>query len=251
MLNRCQKPVRTAVAVAAAAISLVTATAPAAYAEVPACGSRSASNYHAGYGVAGDSSVEGDYAIISTRYGAVCDTDTTSGNFTNQYAMIASHNLAGWAQAGYIRWYGSAIVFFAQQSSGHTVYTKYGTSAVATGSTNFYYNKWDATCLCMENIIGRTLYLKSTWNPYTAWTTPFSPQFTGEAVYLASDLAGTSSAPASYTSVSGQDSGTDAWVAYPCGRLQVMNDGAARRVDGKSWHVAPSGSCPSFIVYTG
>lgn len=241
---------RVAALLAAAAVVLL-GTPVAAHAEVTTCGSRATGNYHAGFINPGDPTVEGDYAILSTRYGAVCDTDTSNNNFTNQYAMIASNNLAGWAQAGYLRWYGSSIVFFAQQSSGHTLNTKYGTSALATGSTYFYYNKWDSTCLCMENIIERTLYLKSTWNPWTAWTTPFSPQFTGEAAYLASDLSGTASAPTSYTSISGQDAATDAWRAYPCGVMQAVNDGAAKRSDGLSWHVAAATSCPSFNLYTG
>lgn len=243
--------VRAVVAIATAAVALLLVTPVAAHAEVASCGARSANNYHAGYVNPGDPYVEGDYAIIATRYGAVCDSDTSNNNFTNHYAMIASNNLAGWAQAGYIRWYGSSIVFFAQQSSGHTLNTKYGTTALAAGSTNFYYNKWASSCLCMENIIGRTLYLKSTWNPWTTWTTPFSPQFTGEATYLASDLAGTASAPANYTAISGQDSATDAWLAYPCGRLQAFNDGAARRTDGKSWRIATTSPCPNFNLYTG
>ena len=243
--------VRVAVAVMVAAVASLLLPPLTAHAEVATCGSRSASNYHAGYVNPGDPYVEGDYAIIATRYGAVCDSDTTGANFTNHYSMIASNNLAGWAQAGYLRWYGGSIVFFAQQSSGHTLNTKYGTSALTPGSTYFYYNKWASSCLCMENIIERTLYLKSTWNPWTTWTTPFSPQFTGETAYLASDLAGTATAPASYTAISGQDSATDVWQAYPCGRLQAVNDGAARRTDGKSWHVAATSPCPNFTLYTG
>jgi hypothetical protein len=243
--------VRATVAVVAAAAALLLASPIAASAEVTTCGSRSASNYHAGYLNPGDPSVEGDYAIISTRYGAVCDTDTTSNNFTNQYAMIASNNLAGWAQDGYIRWYGSSIVFFAQQSSGHTLNTKFGTTALTPGSTYFYYNKWDPSCYCIEAIIERTLYLKSTWNPYTAWVLPFSPQFTGEATYLASDLSGSASAPTGYTAISGQSEATDGWVAYPCGQLQAINDGYARRSDGKSWHVVATSPCPNFTLYTG
>ncbi|MDQ1685463.1 MAG: hypothetical protein QOC82_2200 [Frankiaceae bacterium] len=243
--------VRAAIAVIAAAAMLLLTTPIPAHAEVAACGTRAASNYHAGYINPGDPYVEGDYAIIATRYGAVCDSDTTNNNFTNQYAMIASNNLAGWAQDGYMRWYGSSIVFFAQQSSGHTLNTKYGTTALATGSTYFYYNKWDSSCLCMEDIIERTLYLKSTWNPWTSWVAPFSPQFTGEATYRSSDLSGTAAAPASYTAISGQDSATDTWHAYPCGQLQAVNDVAAKRADGKSWHVVATSPCPNFNLYTG
>ena len=248
---RPRRVVRTTVAVVAAAAAVLFATPLSASAEVATCGTRSASNYHAGYLNPGDPSVEGDYAIISTRYGAVCDSDTSANNFTNQYAMIASNDLTGWAQDGYIRWYGSSIVFFAQQSSGHALNTKFGTTALALGSSNFYYNKWDPTCYCIENVIGRTLYLKSTWNPYTSWVLPFSPQFTGEATYRSSDLAGTASAPAGYTAISGQAVSTDGWQAYPCGRLQAVDDGSARRTDGKSWHVAATSPCPNFNVYTG
>lgn len=251
MSVRLRSMLRATVAVAATATALLLVVPVAARAEVAACGSRAAGNYHAGFVNPGDPYVEGDYAIIATRYGAVCDSDTTSANFTNHYAMIASNNLAGWAQAGYLRWYGSSTVFFAQQSSGHTLNTKYGTTALAAGSTYFYYNKWASSCLCIENIIERTLYLKSTWNPWTTWTTPFSPQFTGETAYLSSDLAGTASAPASYTAISGQNSATDAWQAYPCGQLQPVNDGSARRSDGKSWHVATASPCPNFTLYTG
>jgi hypothetical protein len=240
---------RAVTAVACAAAALVTAAAPAS-AEVATCGSKAAQNYHAGYLNSGDPYTEGSYAVISTRHGAVCDTDTSNTNFTSQYAMIASHDLAGWAQAGYLRWYGGSIYFFAQQSSGRVLNTKFGTAAVATGTSYHYYNKWQQACLCMENIIERTSYLKSSWNPWTTWATPFSPQFTGEAVYLASDLAGTSTAAANYTAVSGQNNATNAWTPYTCGQLGVINNGTARRSDGKSWHVV-STSCPSFNVYTG
>src|SRR4051794_21490461 len=107
---------RAVIAAAVAASTLLIAAAPA-QAEVATCGTRSANNYHAGYALAGDPSAEGAYAQIVTEHGAVCDTVTTSANFTNHYAMIASHDLSGWAQAGYLRWYGSSIYFFAQQSS--------------------------------------------------------------------------------------------------------------------------------------
>lgn len=222
--------------------------AGSAAAYVNTCGTPS--NYHVGWVDTNNSLVEGTYAVIATRYASTCLTDTTNNNFTNQYSMIVSGNYAGWAQVGYMRWYGSSTYYFSQLVSGHSIDTKTGTSPLAMGSTHYYYNKWVVTCLCMEEIIDRTLWASSTWNPWTAWPTPFYPQYTGETRYLESDVSGTSSAPASYTNLGQQDNSTNNWELVPCGELTSANDGWRTRSDGQSWH-NPQTSCPSFNVYTG
>ena len=218
------------------------------------CGAtKPAGNYFAGYGIPTTQQlhVDGSYAVITTQNGAVCTNgphDRT--NFTSEWSMVSSGNRAGWAQVGYIKWYGSSTYYFGQLNSGAHLWTRFGRSPLGIGSAHYYYNKHVASCRCIYEIIDRTAWMSSTWDPLTAWPQPIVPSFFGEAAFLESNVAGTSSAPTMYTNLGQQSTSTEAWGLVRCDELAPRNDGQTPRPDGKSWH-NPMTSCPSFNVYTG
>jgi hypothetical protein len=223
--------------------------APTAQAEVYTCGT--ASNYFDGYYQPVTSYFfEGARADIVTRYGAVCDTNYTENNFTAEWSMIANPTGNGWAQSGYIRWYNGGIVYFAQQYDGaYDLVTKFGSSA-PTGQTHLYTQWWDPSCICLHSDVDTSVYLVSSWNPFAVWSYPFSPQFFGEAAYLASDVAGNAASQTQFTSLGGEREDNDNWEGYPCRLLSAANDGSSRRADGESWHLVANATCPNFQNYT-
>jgi len=233
--------------------SLLTVSGNSVHAEVYTCGTKS--NYFDGYYRAyGQGSAEGANAQIVNRYGAVCDTDTSGNNFVATWAMIANNGGGGWVQSGYIRWYDHTTVFFSQISkTGDPNFgqfdTKFGTSSLAYGDTNHYYEKWVSSCSCDHSNIDSTTWLSTTFNPFNAWFLPFSPQFSGEAAYKQNDMPGNSSTPTSFTDLHYQDY-TDSWVSYGCNLLTKSNDLAGvTRSDGESWYDRIT-SCPNFDIYT-
>jgi hypothetical protein len=221
-----------------------------ASAAVANCGPTASHNYHVGYATGVQNYVEGSYAVISTQRGALCTSITNSSNFSAQYSMISSGNGAGWAQDGYESYYGGSIYYFGQVNSGAHMDTRIGTSPMVIGSTHYYYNKWVTTCQCEEEIIDRSLWQSTTWNPWSAWPQPFLPSYTGETEYAGSDVSGTPTVPVTYTNLGQQSDSTDGWGLVPCGELTSVNDVSTPRSAGKSWH-DPITACPSFNVYTG
>jgi hypothetical protein len=229
-------------------------TVTAAKAEVYTCGTNS--HYFDGkYEPVGQGNYVGSAAMISTRYGAVCDTKTGQGNYVAVWAMIASYDGNGWAQSGYVRWYNNCTVLLAQimQTRGVTnPQTFYGTTCMSTdGSTNTfkeYYQNSNHSCFCVQAMVGTRALLTSTFDPASYWTPPWGPEFAGEAAYLASDMPGNSSAPTSFTNLQFEQPG-GTFTDYGCGELFVQNDGKAERSDGEAWYNVTK-TCPSFDIYT-
>lgn len=212
-----------------------------------------AGNYFAGYGAPTTQQphVDGSYAVITTQNGPVCTNGPhDSSNFTSEWSMVSSGNRAGWAQVGYMKRYGGSTYYFGQLNSGAHMWSRVGRSPLGIGSAHYYYNKHVTACRCIYEIIDRTAWMSSTWDPLTAWPQPIVPSFSGETSYRESNVAGTSSAPTMYTNLGEQSTTTEAWGLVPCNELYSMNDVRTPRPDGKSWH-NPMTSCPSFNVYTG
>jgi hypothetical protein len=241
--------------VVALPISFLLIPASAAQAEVPTCGT--ASNWFDGYFRSySTGAAEGANASIITQYGAVCDTNTSQNNFGAAWAMIAgSAGSDGWVQSGFIRWYNHVTVFFSQISrysnpnNGGQFDTRYGMSGLTYGSANHYYEKFDTSCACLRSSVNSTLYLSSTFSPYTAWTYPFSPQFFGETAYRQSDMPGNASSPTSFSKLQYQNS-SDNWVNFGCNVLTKQNDLIGyNRSDGYSWYDQIT-NCPDFNIYT-
>jgi hypothetical protein len=224
-------------------------------AEVYTCGSGSSVNYHAGYGqsTAGPNYV-GASARILTEYGAVCDTQQNSNNFTAEYSMVDGQNTSGhnaWAQSGYIRWYNSGITYFAQQNDGFGHVNTVFQYSPAIGETHTYIQKRSTSTGFIASIVDSTTFLTTNWDPEKEWSSPPTVEFSAEAAYLASDIAGSATTPVQYSSLQGQLESTNNFANVACSTLYHKNDGAATRTDGESWHDIISPSCPSFINWTG
>jgi hypothetical protein len=194
---------------------------PPAHAEIYTCGTGPKSVFDGYTNASNDpNSYEGTSATIVVRRGAVCDTDTSSGNISIAWTMIASNGgTGGWAQSGYYRWYGSSIYHFAQfrQTTSSKLYTKIGTTALTAGSAYRYwqqtlYNSTAGQWQIRDNV-NSTILLQTNFNTFTAWTTPLSVQFEGETKYAASDVPGSSSAPASFTGMQVQRYSDDQWTS--------------------------------------
>jgi len=243
--------------------------APAAHAEVANCGTKG--NYFDGWGDPyGDGTRIGAFAYIETEYGAVCDYyDYTSANFTAAWAMISGNadvdiyvsslgeyvDDLGWAQTGFIRWYGSDIHAFSQSSytdpsTGDLVLSTSYSAVITTGNTKQYSDYYDSTCSCLQLLVDTTTFASTSWNPYTYWGTPFSTQYSGEAAYLASDMPGNATTPTPFTKLHYMNS-AGTWYAWACTNpLTKVNQGSHTRTDGESWWNQPGSTCPDFNIYT-
>ena len=215
-----------------------------ASAEIYQCGTPS--NYFEGYyydrAVApGYNDFIGARADLRIRHGAVCDVDSNGNpvtgkyNFTVAWAMIASDvysSTQGYAQSGFIRWYGSNIYDFAQNNVGNdpTPPTWYGTTALSTGVDRAYKSIYNTACICVISYTDGTSRLMTAFNPYSNWDPPFGPQFMGEARFKQSDMPGTDGARMTMSSMKYQ-SDTD-WNLYdtPCAIFSPVTGGSTR------WH---------------
>jgi hypothetical protein len=103
---------------------------------------------------------------------------------------------------------------------------------------------WDPSSICLRSDVDTSVYLVSSWNPFAVWSYPFSPQFFGEAAYLASDVAGNAASQTQFTSLGGEREDNDNWEGYPCLLLSASNDGSSKRADGESWHLVANGDVP-------
>lgn len=191
--------------------------ATAAHAEVYTCGTHG--NLHDGYGNGSNdsNSWEGTSATIVVRHGSVCDTDTSSNNTSSAWTMVNAFNTAGWAQSGYIRWYGSSIYHFAQyrRNSSTAWVTKIGSTALTAGSSYKYwqqsiYNSSAGQWQIRDNV-NSTVLLQTNFNTFSYWNEPFSVQWSGETDYAQSDVPGSSSATAKFSNMQVQRYSDDGW----------------------------------------
>lgn len=220
-----------------------------AKAEVFTCGTRS--NYFDGKSdERGTVSSLGAAATISGQYGAVCDTDTSQGNFTASWAMIQPQAASGWVQSGRVRWYNHCTVVFAQSYDGKNdnPRTFYGTTCQAdSGGTNTFTELYSAGCTCIQAEENGNALQNSYFNPNNAWPTPWGPEFMGEAGYTQSDMPGNSASPTKFSNLQRQTS--NGFVDYACSVLSIINDGSRTRADGEKWF-NDTPTCPGFQIYT-
>jgi hypothetical protein len=223
-------------------------------AEVYTCGTFK-NSYFDGYwnNGQGQGSTEGDYGVLQTRYGAVCDTNQNPGtNFTTAWVMIApGQPNGGYVQSGFFRGYNQCTVFFAETriSNSYGVSGKFGTSCIPTdGSSHGYAEQYGAGCGCEYAKIDGTVWMTTSWNPFVYWSYPFDPLFFGEATYLESDMPGNSATPTNFSSLQGQNGNNNNFYNYGC-IFTPLNNGTATRADGEAWYDTLT-SCPSFKIYT-
>lgn len=178
--------------------------------------------HHAGYitnayGGSQPRLFEGAKALITDRNGySLCTSDTSNGNFSTAWSMIASHDLNGWAQSGPYLWWGSAggvycVDRWAQQKtiSGTPINYFIGGCSVAN-QAHYYWQQatYDGTWHIRSNI-DQTVIHQSTWSPFSNFTSPFEVQFSTETHYLESRIPGTPSLPEDYSLLQVQDRAND------------------------------------------
>jgi hypothetical protein len=224
----------------------------AANAEVYNCGNPCNKGNHCFDGKVDETTANrlGAAATISERYGAVCDTDMTSGNTVSTWAMIAPANGAGWAQSGYLRWYNHCNVVFAQDSVDGVNVSDFfiGTTCQQDGGQlNTFTQQYDSGCSCIHQDEGGRILESTSFDPTENWTTPWSPEFFGEAVYTASDMPGNSASPEQFTGLQYQSS--DGFHNYACSVLTSVNQGGTERSDGEEWF-NKTPTCPNVNIYT-
>jgi len=183
--------------------AFVVVSAPAA-AELYNCAAPYQSYFDGAY--TSTNTVIGSSAKIVNRFGAVCDTDTTNDNVSTAWTMIAGNGFLQYAQAGFIRWYGSPDYFFAQDNDGGAPRTTFGVALANYGETHQYWDQWSAGCNCVQEVVDVTIFQSTPYNPRTAWTQPFSNQWLGEVKYTASDMPGNS---------------TEGWTTYTLMQVQL------------------------------
>jgi hypothetical protein len=191
---------------------------------------------------------EGVSAVITSRVGLVCDSNTNPrDNFSNAWSMIANkEGLNGWVQTGYERGYNTHIYHFGQVWDGiepfstHSV-TRYGTSALASGERHRYWQQWSPSCYCELAMIDVTQWIKTTWNPFGTWQTPFEMQFEAETAYRESDVPGTPTSRAQFDTLQAQ--------AYSDSFVTMPNVLAQPAPDSTRWAIS-SQSVTQFQVWT-
>jgi hypothetical protein len=108
-----------------------------------------------------------------------------------------------------------------------------------------------SSCNCVHSNIDGNVEIATTFNPFSAWMWPFSPQFFGEARYKQNDMPGNSSNPTYFTNPQYQSTTNDNFYGYGCNTLAKHNDLAGyTRSDGESWYDQVTSNCPNFKIYT-
>lgn len=263
------------VAIAGAFLALVGSGGPAS-AAITQCDTAGPSNYFDGYGYAATAhsdNFEGASGYITIQPVYTCRTDTSSPNpttrsigtnFTTDWVMIADYDLTGWSQAGEIGGYNGIGYAWAEVVGAYN----YGTGActdcfdrfagiVAKNDRDAFTEKWQycsapTNNYCIESLFNKTTRITDTnFNPYlTYWTfrpggggtdTGWSPRFSGEKTYQASDILGTTSQHANFEFIGAQRSTDDVFELMPC-ELGALT-GASRATYAAS-------NCYTFDIWT-
>lgn len=149
-----------------------------------------------------DEVFSGAKANISVWRGAVCNQVTSAVNHSLSWVLLRSpysHPDPGWAQTGYIRWYGSAIYNFAEYEAGYSsTFTRATVIGVAEGANPTYAASVGSDDRIHMTVDGNQL-LSTPWS----WReiddaqtggcfTPCLPvQWLSETFYANSDIPGT------------------------------------------------------------
>jgi hypothetical protein len=132
-------------------VAVVSETVTPASAEVYQCGT--VGHYFDG-AYTSTNTVVGTSASIVNRLGAVCDTDTSNTNSSLAWSMLAGANgSCQYAQAGFVRFYGTTDRFFAQDNDCSVVDTTYGVSLASYGETHRYWVQNITTCGCLSTCL--------------------------------------------------------------------------------------------------
>lgn len=210
-------------------LALVQAVAPAPPAAAAGtCGTQN--NYFDGFFQPGrPDQFEGASSYIVVRDGTNCTGDTSIGNFTNAWVMIASNITSaqynGWGQSGFERTAGYPLRWFSQFYDGYgSLETRYSTFSVSSqlGVRHAFRVLWYESCRCLRATIDRTTWAESSFNPFaypaeSNWgPQPWSPQFLAETGYRESDVPGGPTTRTRYSGLGGQRVSDDRLILMPC-----------------------------------
>lgn len=254
---------KTAKAAAATALvvgSLATAPISPAHAEYAVCASTNKSYFDGWVNLNPPSgySVEGASAQIVVRYGGVCDSDqsqdtyltlTTNGDVAWEMVQGGDGSGLQYSQAGYIRWYNSAIYNFSEFNDHHGNWRRTDDFAhpLTQGTSYKYQSLYNGTCHCIINSANGTAIDQTTFNPFSAWSAPFGLDYFGEVHYLESDIPGNATVKTHMSDLQRQDQGTGSLTgAIPF--LTSYDDNIFRWADGQYTTCSDGYAC--FDVWT-
>ena len=189
--------------------------------------------------------------VVTVRYGAVCDTDSSTfnpttknlGNFVWAWSMIANSdtNAGGWMQSGFFRNYGTGINDFSQVYDLNTGSIHDVMGAVRNPGDNVQYWQQNIGGTAWRSNVNTTI-LQSDSNLIQGWS-GLSQQFNNETRYLSSDVPGGVGSETNFDSLEVQRyDGT--WVSLPNPFLSGVNDNSSR------WGGPNPTSSQSFLVWT-
>jgi hypothetical protein len=106
---------------------------------------------------------------------------------------------------------------------------------------------WSGGCGCIVMSIDGTEVTQTNFNPFAVWYAgpngdQFSPQFSGETTYTASDIPGVPSAKTAFSAMGAQQFSNDSLGNMPC-TLTSVNNNPSR------WAKSAS-SCTAFNIWT-
>ncbi len=236
MLQACRQRIWRIVACVLVALPILAVSATDAHAAYADC-DLPASAYFAGWESASSGepySYEGVSANPMTyQLGNICTNgDTTSNNVSAAWTMVNGADLQGWAQSGMLLEYGwGCWREFAQQEQNVSLYAPVTiTGPCVTGGET--HHVWQQTVNAsgswrMRSNIDTTVYIQSTYNQFSAWSSPFIVEFMGETHHDNSDVPGYVGTKTDLSGMQVQDLADNAFYGT-CGRVTLYSGADTR-----------------------
>ena len=223
----------------------------AAFIFIPAVPSASAAtcdtpgNFFDGFGHdadAHDDQFIGASGYITNRYASTCSSDTSGpdpsvnrigSNFTTSWVMIAANDSKSWSQVGVIAGFNELDYVWAEvyRSTPYERYDRFvSNSPIAAGTTNAYYEKYNANCPaptngpCEQSLVNSTRVTDTNFNPFSYFVyhrdndtgVKWRPNYFGEKTYQENDIMGNSASRTNFRQIGVQRINTSSFVLEPC-----------------------------------
>jgi hypothetical protein len=185
-------------------------------------------NYFDGYGF-GPHDSYGVSAFIVVRSSTPCSPTPSGGtNFTVAWVLLASNALQGYAQSGFYKSPeagGFTRPYVEYKKNGLTGFSRtlFGTHFFA-GEQHKFTVRFTSTCnvpspgFCLAMELDNTALDRTPFNPEVEWVNrPWHNQYSLEASYQGSDVAGSPTSKTNYTNMVYQDAPAQSWSDEPCG----------------------------------
>lgn len=202
---------------------------------------------------------EGAKADITSRFGYICDTDTTNnpphdGNFTTTWVMVQGNSGQAYSQAGIMRYINDASNhLFAEYQQNMAVYDYhrvYG-GAISFGDVRTYWTQYlPGTGSCTDrfrNNWNTTVMQTTDWSPYcdTAMTRPWLADYESETLYPSTDVDGINGSSEHFANMQDQNWSTNGWEAAPNNLVSDL-DNPTTGSDLANFCTAHALSCDTF-----